>query len=140
MTTWRTGPDGRRRWYVPAQRAWAAATVEHDDLASEQSERLAAGLRKIDARKAAGIDEAVHYAPGDSPLCGEDAVGALCTHEPVAVAGCADCLELVVEDLKDRDFHQGTCLHCREKISAKGGVEWRRVVRRPWPHCGRPGW
>lgn len=92
------------------------------------------------ARKAAESDEAVHYAPGGSPLCGEEVVGALCTGEPGAVAGCADCLELAVEDLNDRDFHQGTCLHCWEKVRAEGGVEWRRAVRRPCPHCGRPGW
>lgn len=117
MSTWRTGPDGQRTWYVPAHCACAAAMVEHDELNDEQSERLAAALREIDAKKAAGSDEVVHYAPGDSPLCGEDVIDAVCTHEPEAVAGCVDCLELVIEDLGDRDLHQGTC-----------------------PHCGRPGW
>ena len=35
LTTWRTGPDGRRTWYVPAHRAYAAAMVEHDELTDE---------------------------------------------------------------------------------------------------------
>ena len=63
----------------------------------------------------------------------------MCTGEPQAVAGCVDCLELVVEDLEDRDCHEGTCLHCREKISANGGVEWRRAVRRPCPTLRQAG-
>ena len=58
--------------------------------------------------------------PGDSPLCGEDVVDALCTYEPEAVAGCMPCLEFVAEDLTDHHFHQGTCLHCREKIITQG--------------------
>ena len=57
------------------------------------------------------------------------------------VAGCQDCLELVAEDLQDPDTHYGGyCLHCRREITATGSVEWRRVVRRPCPHCGRAGW
>ena len=108
MTTWRTGPDGQRTWYVPAHRAYSAAMVENDELTGEQADRLAAALREMDAKKATESDQVVHYAPGDSPLCGEDVVDAVCTYEPEAVAGCVDCLELVVEDLKDRDFHEGS--------------------------------
>ena len=51
------------------------------------------------------------------------------------MAGCADCLELVADDLQDPDIqHGGYCLHCRREITATGSVEWRRVVRRPCPH------
>ena len=42
------------------------------------------------------------------------------------MAGCADCLELVAEDLQE--------------VTAQGGVEWRRTVRRPCPHCGKAAW
>ena len=30
------------------------------------------------------------------------------------------------------------CLHCRQEITAKGVVQWRRTSRRPYPHCGKP--
>ena len=29
---------------------------------------------------------------------------------------------------------------CQQEISARNGVEWRRVVRAPCPHCGKAGW
>ena len=82
----------------------------------------------------------VHYGPGDRPLCGNNSITAVYTDEPNQVAGCADCLELVAEDLKDLDTHGGYCLHCRREITTTGSVEWRRVVRRPCPHCGQAGW
>ena len=86
-------------------------------------------------------DPVVHYAPGDRPLCGNESMTAVYTDEPDAVAGCDECLELVAEDLQDPDTHYGGyCLHCRREITATGSVEWRRVVRRACPHCGRPGW
>ena len=28
----------------------------------------------------------------------------------------------------------------QQEISARNGVEWRRVVRAPCPHCGKLGW
>ena len=40
--------------------------------------------------------------------------------------------------LLDQNSYRGHCLHCRREITAQGGVEWRRAVRRPCPHCGRP--
>ena len=49
-------------------------------------------------------------------------------------------LELMAEDPGDDNEYMGHCLHCREEITAQGGVEWRRVVRRPCPHCWKPGW
>ena len=94
----------------------------------------------------------VHYGPGDRPICSDDSMIAVYTDDPaavagcsdclelVAVAGCSDCLELVAEDLGDQNDYRGRCLHCRQEITARGGVEWRRAVRRPCPHCGRPGW
>ena len=83
---------------------------------------------------------AVHYAPGDRPLCGGDSMTAVYSSDPHQVTGCADCLELVAEDLQDHNHYDGHCLHCRGEITAQGGVEWRRVVRAPCPHCGTKGW
>ena len=38
-------------------------------------------------------------------------------------------------------FHyMGHRLHCRQEITAQGGVEQHRTVRRPCPQCGKPGW
>ena len=87
-------------------------------------------------------ESVVHYGPGDRPLCGNESPFAVYTDEPDQVAGCEECLELVAEDLQDPDTrYGGYCLHCRREITATGSVEWRRrVVRRPCPHCGRPGW
>lgn len=82
----------------------------------------------------------VHYVPGDGPLCGADSWTAAYTAEPCQVADCEDCLELVAEDLQDLNEYYGHCLHCRQEIAAQGGVEWRRAVRKPCPHCGRKGW
>ena len=83
----------------------------------------------------------VHYGPGYRPLCGDESPFAAHTDDPHQVAGCQDCLELVAEDLQDPDTrHGGYCLHCRREITATGSVEWRRVVRRHCPHCGRAGW
>ena len=80
----------------------------------------------------------IHYAPGYRPLCGNDSMTAVHTDDPALVAGC---LELVAEDLDDHNDYRGHCLHCRQEITAQGGVvEWCRTVRRPCPHCGRPGW
>ena len=64
----------------------------------------------------------VHYGPGDRPLCGSESMTAVYTDEPALVSGCRDCL------------------HCRQEITVRGGLEWRRTVRRPCPHCGKPGW
>ena len=71
-----------------------------------------------------GDDARVQYAPGD----------------PALVAGCPDCLELAAEDLDEDNEHWANCLHCQQEISARNGVEWRQAVRRPCPHCGKPGW
>ena len=82
----------------------------------------------------------VHYGPGDRPLCGNYAVTAVYTDDPALVSGCRECLELVAEDQGDDNEYRGRCLHCRQEITAQGGVEWRRTVRKPCPHCGKPGW
>ena len=81
----------------------------------------------------------VNYAPGYRPLCGEDDELALHTQDPHQVAGCEECIELVADDLADNEYC-GRCLHYRREITAQGGVAWRRIVRNPCPHCGRPGW
>ena len=85
-------------------------------------------------------EDTVHYGPGNRPLCGNESVTAVYTDDPNQVQGCEDCLEVVAEDLQDHNAYLGRCLHCRREITAQGGVEWRRVVRQPCPHCGRPGW
>ena len=82
----------------------------------------------------------VHYGPGDRPLCGNESITAVYTDNPAGVTGCAEYLELIVEDLQDHNDYLNHCLHCRQEITALGRVEWRRAVRRPCPHCGRPGW
>ena len=58
---------------------------------------------------------------------------AVYTDDPAGVAGCADCIELVVEDLQDHTDYLGRCLHCRQQITAQGGVEWRRAAREALP-------
>ena len=65
---------------------------------------------------------------------------AVSTDDPTTVAGCADCLELLAEDVQDQNDYRGHCLHCRQEITAQGGGEWRRVVRRLCPRCGKHGW
>ena len=82
----------------------------------------------------------IHYAPGDHPLCGTESLTAVFTDDPTTVAGCVDCLELAAEDLDEDNEHWANCLHCQQEISAQSGVEWRRVVRAPCPHCGAKGW
>ena len=84
-------------------------------------------------------ENVVHYGPGYRPLCGEEGELALHTDDPHQVIGCDDCLELVAEDLNDNYSYGGHCLHCKELITAVGGVAWRRAVRRPCPRCGRAG-
>ena len=85
-------------------------------------------------------DSVIHYAPDDHPLCGTESLTAVFTDDPATVAGCVDCLELAAEDLDEDNEHWANCLHCQQEISAQNGVEWRRVVRAPCPHCGKPGW
>ena len=84
--------------------------------------------------------DTVHYAPEDRPLCGDESKTAVHTDDPALVSGCGDCLELAAEDLVEDNEHWANCLHCQQEISAQSGVEWRQVVRRPCPHCGRSGW
>ena len=85
-------------------------------------------------------DAIVHYAPGEHPLCGTESMTAVYTDDPALVAGCPDCLELAAEDLNEDNEHWANCLHCQQEISARNGVEWRRVVRAPCPHCRKIGW
>ena len=86
------------------------------------------------------LEVMVHYSPVDRPLCGAESWIAVSTDDPALVRGCRDCLDLLAEDEEDQHERGGRCLHCRQEIRATGGVEWRRVIRRPCPHCGRSGW
>ncbi len=99
MALWTMTPDGTWLLVVPAHRAYAAAMTEDEPLSGEQAERLKAALRKMDAK----MGHAVHYGPGEVPLCRAEPVRALWTDELEAVAGCDDCLELVDEDLADNN-------------------------------------
>ena len=112
------------------------------DFASEgvDSFTMAEGDRRRDESKVVAAAAVVHYAPGDSPLCGLEESPEPMTPDPELVRGCGDCLELVAEDLSDRNAYMGRCLHCNQEIHARGGVAWRRAVRNPCPHCGKPGW
>ena len=49
----------------------------------------------------------IHYGPGNAPLCGNDSMTAVYTDDLALVAGCADCLELVAEDLQDQNDYRG---------------------------------
>ena len=112
------------------------------DFASEgvDSFTMAEGDRRREESRVVAAAAVVHYAPGDSPLCGLEESPEPMTPDPELVRGCGDCLELVAEDLSDRNTYMGRCLHCNQEIHAKGGVAWRRAVRNPCPHCGKPGW
>ena len=82
----------------------------------------------------------VHYAPGEELLCGSNCPEEALTENSYDVTGCADCLELIAEDLADDIEYMGRCLHCRREITVRGGLAWRRAVRRPYPHCGQKNW
>ena len=112
------------------------------DFASEgvDSVTMAEGDRRREESRVVAAAPVVHYAPGDSPLCGLEESPEPMTPDPELVRGCGDCLELVAEDLSDQNRYMGRCLHCNQEIHAKGGVAWRRAVRNPCPHCGKPGW
>lgn len=121
--------DGTREQVILAHWAYAVATTEAIPPTGPRAD-IQSGRR----------GQVVHYAPGENPLCGDEDTAALCNDHPERVAGCEYCLARVSEDLTDDHFYQGTCLHCREKIIAQGGITWSRAVRRPCPHCGRAGW
>ena len=112
------------------------------DFASEgvDSFTMAEGDRRRGESRVVAAAAVVHYAPGDSPLCGLEESPEPMTPDPELVRGCGDCLELVAEDLSDQNGYMGRCLHCNQEIHAKGGVAWRWAVRNPCPHCGKPGW
>ena len=101
---------------------------------------MSEGGRRREETKVVAAAAVVHYAPGDSPLCGLEGSPEPMTPDPELVRGCDNCLELVAEDLSDRNRYMGRCLHCNQEIHAEGGVAWRRAVRNPCPHCGKPGW
>ena len=91
MPIWTMIPEGRRGRVVLAHRAHAAAMAEDAVLTEEQSERVTASLRVVDAK----TGHTIHYGQGDTPLCGAEPKGAYWTNDPYTVAECPDCLELV---------------------------------------------
>ena len=97
MALWTMTLDGQRLLVVPAHRAYAAAMTEGDPLTPEDSERLRAAFRERDR----SMGYAVHYGPGDGPLCGDEPMGMHWSDEPESVVGCDECLELAEEDLAD---------------------------------------
>ena len=60
MALWTMTPDGTRLVVIAAHRAYAADMTEDESLTGEQSERLLAALREMNA----GMGHAVHYGPG----------------------------------------------------------------------------
>ena len=118
-------PDGTREQVIPSHWARAAATTDNPPLAWQEKDVQG---------------QVIHYAPGENPLCGDEDPAALCNDRPERVAGCEYCLTRVREDLTDDHSYQGTCLHCRGKITAQGGIAWSRAVRSPCPHCARAEW
>ena len=118
-------PDGTREQVIPSHWARAAATADTSPLTWQEKDVQG---------------QVIHYAPGENPLCGDEDPASLCNDRPERVAGCEYCLTRVSEDLTDDHSYQGTCLHCRGKITAQGGIAWSRAVRSPCPHCARAGW
>ena len=47
------------------------------------------------------------------------------TDEPHRCRAAKAALELVPQDLENCNDYRGHCLHCRQEITAQGGVEWR---------------
>ena len=82
----------------------------------------------------------IHYAPSGRTLCPGWELLEASSDDPTEVAGCLICVTFAIEDLEDGGTYQGRCFHCREKITAQGGVQWRLVARQPCIHCGREGW
>ena len=77
------------------------------DFASEgvDSFTMAEGDRRREESKVVAAAAVVHYAPGDSPLCGLEGSPGPMTPDPDLVRGCGDCLELVAEDLSDQNTY-----------------------------------
>ena len=90
MPIWTMSPDGRRARVVLAHRAQAAALTDNAVLTEEQSERVSAALREIDAN----TGRTIHFGRRDGPDCGTEPVGAYWTDEPESVRDCSDCLNL----------------------------------------------
>ena len=59
--------------------------------------------------------------------------------DPELVRGCGDCLELVAEDLSDRNTHMGRCLRCNQEIHAKGGSRLATGGPEPLPALRQTG-
>ena len=74
------------------------------DFASEgvDSFPMAEGDRRSEESQVVAAAAVVHYALGDSPLCGLEESPEPITPDPELVRGCGDCLELVAEDLSDQ--------------------------------------
>ena len=74
---------------------------------------------------------------GGPPLLMTSLMTRVYTDEPHRCRAAKAALELVPQDLENCNDYRG---HCRREITAQGGVEWHRTVRRPCPYCGKPRW
>lgn len=107
-------------------------------LALRVAKRLTSrAWEKVEMEKAVS---AVHYAPENRTICGSDSPFAMFTEDRSWSKGCAECLEAVNEDQNDAEEYIGRCLSCLQEIRARGGIEWRRVVRAPCSQNGQGGW
>ena len=86
MTPWNMTLNGNRLLVVPAHRSYAAAMAEDHPLTGEELEQLRTTLRRMDTR----VGNAIHYGPGEVPLCGEGSLGAHWADKPGYVSGCED--------------------------------------------------
>ena len=68
---------------------------------------------------------------GGGPLLMTSLMAAVYTDASALVSGCRECLELAAENLDGDNEYMGHCLHCRQEITAQGGVEWRAASDPP---------
>ena len=66
---------------------------------------MAEGDRRREESRVVAAAAVVHYAPGDSPLCGLGESPEPVTPDPELARGCGDCLELVAEDLSNQNTY-----------------------------------
>ena len=85
-------------------------------------------------------DAIVHCAPGEHPLCGTESMTAVYTDDPALVAGCPTAWNWLPRTWTRTTSTAAAACTAGRKSPPRAGVEWRRTVRRPCPHCGKAGW